>query len=137
MSYGDTLNGKQGEILDETDDQLLNIRIPGINAGGVVTIDFSMLPIANKGVAVNPGVVNDHLMQQGLITGAAGVGHRESWSINQPYPIDQSVFQGRPNQLASSMLYNPAKVTDGVEGIRVTNAGYGYCLLYTSDAADE
>ena len=24
------------------------------------------------------------------------------------------------------MLYNPAKVTDGVEGIRVTNAGYGY-----------
>ena len=126
MSYGDTLNGKQGEILDETDDQLLNIRIPGINAGGVVTIDFSMLPIANKGVAVNPGVVNDHLMQQGLITGAAGVGHRESWSINQPYPIDQSVFQGRPNQLASSMLYNPAKVTDGVEGIRVTNAGYGY-----------
>ena len=123
MSYGDTLNGRQGEILEETNDETTTIMVDGV---GLVKINFRLPPGGGKFASVNPGVVNDHLLQQGLITGSVGVGHRESWSIDQPYPIDQSVFQGRPNQLASSMLYNPAKVTDGIEGVRVTSGGYGY-----------
>lgn len=93
MSYGDTLNGKQGEILSETDDtEPVTVRVDG---GGVVKLPIRIAPNAARGgsTSINPGIVNDHLMQQGLITGTVGVGHRESWSINQPYPIDQSVFK--------------------------------------------
>ena len=123
MSYGDTLNGRQGEIAEETDTTGITIRVDGV---GNVTLPFRIPPGGGRWGSASTQVVNDMMLQAGLITGSTGVGHRESWSIDQPYPIDQSVFQGRPNQLASSMLYNPAKVTDGIEGVRVTNAGYGY-----------
>ena len=125
MSYGDTLNGRQGEILDEEIDLQSRVTIR-VDGGQTITLNHKLPPGGGPWGAWQTSVVNDFAMQQGLITGRVGVGHRESWSIYQPYPIDQSVFQGRPNQLASSMLYNPAKVTDGIEGVRVTNGGTGY-----------
>ena len=127
MSYGDTLSGRQGEMTEESVQSQIFITVSGQQ---VAIQPWKIVPNAGPGgglgVVLSSNITNDHVLQSGLVAGQAGVGHRESWSVNHPYPIDQSAFQGRPNQLASSMLFNPAKVTDGIEGIRVTNKGYGY-----------
>ena len=121
MSYGDAMGGLQGEPGEQAPDAQSAVQL--------TTQDRNEVSIKHTGTwqSFHQSMINnDHSLRSGIRTTTTGILHRESWSIDHPHPVDQSFFQGRPNQLASSMLYGPATVTDGIEGIRVTHKGQSY-----------
>ncbi len=122
MSYGNTLGGRKGdESLETPDTQTVYISNQDAAEQNMIRGDAQAYIQQQEQHRIS----NDY-QRSALFAGENGVAHRESWAINQPYEIDQSFFQGRANQLASSMLYSPASVTDGIESIKVTNAGTGF-----------
>lgn len=121
MSYGNTLGGRKGAELEiHGDDQ------GGLDLTYDVLLEVGQRQAAYAGVSIEQFRMINDWASTALIVGSNGLLHRESWSIDHPYPIDQSFFQGRPNQLASAMLNEPARVTDGIQGVRVTNAGRSF-----------
>ena len=123
MSHGETLMGKEGDPTETSGEPPLGLdaRDPEDRA---VLIQIAR-NLQTGGFI--PGVTRDWFQGAGsLSAGTNGVLHRKSWSIDGIHKIDSSFFSGRENQLASSMLYNPAQLTDGIESITVTSGGTGY-----------
>jgi hypothetical protein len=123
MSHGETLMGKEGEPTEISGEPVEF----DINDEGEIAIARS-LAVGPFGMSPRvSSLINDWWSGAGALSaGTNGVLHRKSWSIDGIHKIDSSFFSGRANQLASSMLYNPAQLTDGIESVTVTSGGSGY-----------
>jgi hypothetical protein len=122
MSHGETLMGKEGDPVETSGEPPIGVDTRDHNERSVLIAYGHALQTGGY----IPGVTRDWFKGVGMSAGTNGVLHRKSWSIDGVHKIDSSFFSGRANQLASSMLYNPAQLTDGIESISVTNPGTGY-----------